>query len=225
MSEETTPQFETRSILPLYESIPEGDGPFPTIIHFMHAHGIDDSTKKICNDLAAEGYYTVAMDSYLNGKYSFKSRNDKLMFDTYDVTYHWLKQNPIADLNRVGLIGFCMGGRHSYLANAIYDHHKAVVSYYGFPHRGGDDESTPQNRIDDFTAPVLSIFGSEDQGIPLDAVENYREKTTYSDLDHKSIVYEGSGHGFLNHNSRNFDPEASKKAWSETIEFFNLHLQ
>ena len=217
-------QYETRSILPLYEAIPSGTGPFPTIVHFMHAPGIDDSTKKVCNDLAKEGYYVVAMDSYLNGKYNFQNRSDKLIFDTYDVTLLWLENNPIADMNRLGVIGFCMGGRHGYLANANYDNLKAVVSYYGFPHRGADDKSTPQNLINNFTAPVLSIFGSEDRGIPMDAVDDYKSASSIANSAHISIIYEGAGHGFLNHTSRNHHPEATEKAWNETLRFYKQYL-
>jgi len=224
MSNIYVPSSEMRTILPLYESIPEGDGPFPTVILWMHAPGMDDFSKKVLDDLAMAGYYAVGMDSYLNGKYNFQNRSDDLMFATYDVTTLWLKQQPLADMERLGAIGFCMGGRHAYLTNAYYDHLKAVVSFYGFPHRG-DEGSTPQNMIERFTAPHLSIFGSEDKGIPMEAVNAYKEESSKQDLDHRTIVYEGAGHGFLNFNSRNHSPEASEEAWSETIEFFDLYLK
>jgi len=117
-----------------------------------------------------------------------------------------------------------MGGRHAFLADANYDNLKAVVSYYGFPHRGSDEASTPQNLIGTFTAPVLSIFGSEDRGIPMEAVNKYRKVSEESSDQHRTIVYDGAGHGFLNHNSRNHDVEASEQAWKETLEFYAKHL-
>ncbi|MHA2504662.1 MAG: dienelactone hydrolase family protein [Candidatus Kariarchaeaceae archaeon] len=222
---ENTVYSQTLSLLPMYEVSPEGEGPFPVIIQFVHAMGIDDSAKKVCQDLAKEGYYAVAYDPYLNGKYNFQTRSDKIIFDGYDVTLNWLAANPKADMSRLGAIGFCMGGRHGYLANANYDNLKAVVSYYGFPQRGPDELSTPQNRISEFSAPNLSIFGTEDRGIPMDAVHAYKNASEAANPAHKSVIYEGAGHGFLNHNSRNHHAEASEQAWKETLDFFAQYLQ
>ncbi len=217
------PNGRYNPILLSYESKPEGNGPFPAVVLFMHAHGLDDSSKKVCDDLAKEGYVAMGADGYLNGTYSFQTRSDDAIFGAADLLLHTLKNRPDVDANRIGAIGFCMGGRQVYLANANWDVFKAVVSYYGFPHRGSEPSNTPQNRIDDFHAPVLSIFGSMDQGIPLDAVEAYRK--TSEPKGHKTLVYDGAGHGFLNHNSRNFHEEAAKDAWHQTIEFFNQYLK
>jgi len=190
----------------------------------MHAHGVDDSMEKVCKDLAEAGYYAVAMDSYLNQKYWFRTRTDDLIFSTYDVTLQWLEANEFADMNRLGSLGFCMGGRHSYLANAYYDNLKAAVSFYGFPHRGDDEDTTPQNLIEDFSAPSLSIFGGQDRGIPAEAVDNYRKASEKMDLEHRTIVYEDAGHGFLNHNSANHNKEAAEAAWSETLAFYEKYI-
>lgn len=210
-------------LLQSYESRPEGDGPFPVVILLMHAHGLDDSSKKVCDDLAAAGYIAVGADGYLNGTYTFQTRSDDAIFGALDLLTHTLRVREDVDDSRMGLIGFCMGGRHAYLANANRDDFKAIVSYYGFPHRGGEESTIPQNRISDFTAPVLSIFGSEDLGIPMEAVETY--KNASEPHGHTNVVYEGAGHGFLNMNSRNHHEEASKDAWEKTVDFFNKHLK
>ncbi|MCY3411136.1 MAG: dienelactone hydrolase family protein [Candidatus Heimdallarchaeota archaeon] len=219
------PKGKYQTILHYYETIPEGDGPFPTIVLMVHAHGIDDSSKKVCEDLAAAGYYTVAPDPYLNGSYNFQTRTDDIIFKGLDLMLATLEKNPLADMNRLGIIGFCMGGRHAYLANVYHDVFKTVVPYYGFPHRGATPESTPKNRIADFSGPVFSIFGELDQGIPMDVVKAYQAATEGESSIHSSVVYEGAGHGFLNHTSRNHHAEATADAWKKTIDFFDKHLK
>lgn len=218
------PNGKYNTIVHSYESKPEGSGPFPAIVLFMHAHGLDDFSKKVCDDLADAGYLAVAADGYLNGTYSFQTRNDDAILGAADLLIHTLKNRDDVVSDRIGAIGFCMGGRHAYLANAKWDIFKAVVSYYGFPHRGSSPEDTPINLVDSFNGPVLSIFGSEDRGIPMDAVEAYQKASEGPDKPHKSIVYDGAGHGFLNFNSRNFHEEAAKDAWERTLEFFREHL-
>lgn len=209
-----------KQILNYYESKPKGKGPFRTVILLVHAPGIDDSSKKICDDLALAGFYAVAPDPYLNGVYDFKSKSDDIIFDGLKLMLAVLRKNSIVDMSRLGIIGFCMGGRHTYLANVYHDIFKAAVPYYGFPQVGGTSDSIPQNRVEEFNAPVLSIFGTEDTGIPMEFVQKYKEVSEINGK-HKSIIYEGAAHGFLNHNSRNHHPQAAEDAWNKTIEFFN----
>ncbi len=218
------PKGRYQTILNYYESIPKGDGPFPTVIQMVHAMGIDDSSKKICDDLADAGYYAVAPDPYLNGAYGFQTRSDDMIFDGLNLMIKTLASNQIVDMDRLGVIGFCMGGRHAYLANVYHDIFKATIPFYGFPHRGSTEQSIPQNRINDFKGPVLSIFGELDAGIPMDVVKAYQEASEKNGK-HNSIIYKGAGHGFLNHNSRNHHIEATADAWEKTIAFLDKHLR
>ncbi|OLS28398.1 MAG: hypothetical protein HeimC2_07440 [Candidatus Heimdallarchaeota archaeon LC_2] len=211
-------------ILNVYEIQPEGNGPFPTIINFMHAGAIDDPMKRVCDDLAAEGYYAVCADAYLNGSYNFQSKSDSLILRAFNLLLDWLKVNPLVDHDKLGLIGFCMGGRFVYLANAKMDIMKAAVAYYGFPHRGSNEADTPQNLIEQFTAPTLSLFGSKDGGIPEVAVNAYKEASEKDGLPHKTYYYEGAEHGFLDPNSPRYHEEAAKQAWEKTLEHFKKYL-
>ncbi|MHA2250549.1 MAG: dienelactone hydrolase family protein [Candidatus Kariarchaeaceae archaeon] len=211
--------------LPTYVAKPEGEGPHPTIFLFMHAHGVDSSQQKVCDDLAKAGFMVIGGDAYQEGKFNFQTQTDDLIFDTFDFVYKYAKSLADVDTNRLGLIGFCMGGRHSYLANVKYSDFKAVVSYYGFPHRGETPDVTPQNLVDQFHGPVLSIFGAKDQGIPIEAVEAYQKASEVEGTTHRSVVYQNAGHGFLNPDSANYDSEASKSAWQETLKHFNQFLK
>lgn len=210
-------------ILDVYESKPEGDGPFPTVVLFMHVFGVDDPMKKVCDDLAEAGFYALGYDGYLNGSYGGQNRSEDAIFHSFHTLLHWMERNPLVDMTKLGAIGFCMGGRHAYLANAYTDVFKAVVAYYGFPHRGDNENNTPQNRIADFTGAVLSIFGELDKGIPQDAVQAYQAASETSGK-HSSIVYNGVGHGFLNPYSANHNKEVSEQAWGKTIEHFKKYL-
>ncbi len=211
-------------ILNVYENKPEGNGPFPTVINFMHAGAIDDPMKRVCDDLAAEGFYAVCADAYLNGAYDFQSKTDTVILRAFNILLDWLKVNPFVDQSKLGLIGFCMGGRYVYLSNAKLDIFKSAVSYYGFPHRGSDETDTPQHLISQFTAPTLSLFGSKDGGISEEAVNAYKEASEKDGQPHKTYYYEGAEHGFLDPNSPRHHEEAAKAAWESTLEHFKKYM-
>lgn len=211
-------------VLPLYVAKPEGDGPFPTVILFMHAHGIDASQQLVLDTLAKNGYLGIGGDAYQEGKFNFQTQTDELIFEAFEFVLNHVKSMPEADNNRLGLIGFCMGGRHAYLANARHKDFKAVIPFYGFPHLEKGPGSRPQDLIDQFHAPVLSIFGELDKGIPMEFVDAYRKESSKHSDKHKSIVYEGAGHGFLNPDSANYNKEAFEKSWVEILAFYEKYL-
>jgi len=213
-----------RDNLPVYISKPElkDNEKYPVVLLFMHLHGVDNSQQKICDDLAKAGYVAVAGDAYQNGLFGPETRSDEMIFEVFDEVLTYTKNMTEVDTNRLGVIGICMGGRHAYLANINYSEFKAAVAFYGFPHRGSSPEDTPQQLIDKFNSPVLSIFGELDKGIPMEDVNRYIKATEH--LGHPTFVYPGAGHGFLNPDSNNHDADASKKAWKETLDHFKKHL-
>ena len=104
--------------LPVSFSQPEGEGPFPTIILFMHRPGLDKPQQIVCDDLAKAGYFVAGTDAYREGELDQNSYTDDTIFEDFQYVLEHLKNLDIVDVEKIGTIGFCMGGRHGYLAAA-----------------------------------------------------------------------------------------------------------
>lgn len=208
-----------------YISIPEGDGNYPAVILFMHRPGLDEAQKIVCDDLAKAGYVAIGADAYRNGQLDQKTYTDQTIFDDFNATLAYIKNHHHVDRAKIGVIGFCMGGRHAYLANAKYPEIKAVVSYYGFPTQGKDSSDTPIDLVSNFYAPVMAIFGETDPMIPMDSVEAFKKVLLASSDKNCLEVFEGVGHGFLNPSSPRHEPDAAATAWLKTLEHYRKYLK
>ncbi len=221
--------IRTKPPLSAYIGIPKGEGPFPAVLIFMHRPGVDEGMQIVVKDLVKAGYVGICWDSYRGGILK-ESYTDDTVFEDFEATLDYIKKKiPSVDSGRIGVMGFCMGGRHAYLAATRYSEHlKVVVSYYGFPMRGKSDDDTPFHQIGEMNIPVLGIFGKLDHLFPFSDVEQFSKNL----LNHKpkfgehSIkVYDDVGHGFLNPNSPKYgDGKSAKRAWEETIAFYKKNL-
>ncbi|MHA2250701.1 MAG: dienelactone hydrolase family protein [Candidatus Kariarchaeaceae archaeon] len=210
--------------LPVYLSVPEGEGVFPAVILFMHRPGLDKPQQQVCDDLAKAGYVTLGADAYRDGHLNQDTYTDQSIFEDFEVTLGYTKNLENVDSSRIGVIGFCMGGRHAYLAGVRYRGLKAVVSYYGFPTRGNDTTDTPIDLVMDMKIPVLGIFGETDPMIPMDDVNAFKEQLLSVSDKHCIKVFDGVGHGFLNPGSPRHEPEAAAAAWLVTLEHYRKFL-
>lgn len=211
--------------LPAYIKKPEGDGPFSCVIVFMHRPGLDNFSEYVVDQLAKAGYVGVCHNSY-RGELLRDSYTDESIFEDFEATLNYIKKQSYVKPDNIGIIGFCMGGRHAYLASSRYPELKAVVSYYGFPGQGTTDQNTPMKVVDSMTMPVLGIFGRQDHLIPFEDVEQFKPLVVNHSDKNKIIIYEDVGHGFLNPYSkkRHLDGVSAGKAWNETVAFYQTYL-
>jgi carboxymethylenebutenolidase len=210
--------------LPVYFSKPEGDGPFPVVILFMHRPGMDKPQQIVCDDLAKAGYYVAGTDAYRDGELNQDTYTDETIFEDFKYVLDYIKHLDETNNEKIGTIGFCMGGRHAYLAAARFSEIKATVSYYGFPTRGNDASDTPIDMVTEFHSPVLGIFGETDPMISMVDVNNFKDVLLAASDKHRVEIYENVGHGFLNPDSPRHQPEAAAKAWLKTLEHFRKFL-
>lgn len=221
-------EFEKiRSEPPLsaYIKKPEGSGPFPTVIVFMHRPGADNAMQKVVDDLAQAGFVGVCQDSYRSETIR-ETYNDQTIFEDFDETLKYVKNLDYVNENKVGIMGFCMGGRHSYLAASRYPELKAAVAFYGFPGQG-ESINRPMNVVSKMSMPVLGIFGRQDHLFPFEDVEQFRELLLKQSDKNKIVVYDDVGHGFLNPYSpkRYLDGVSAGKAWNEVVSFYNKNVK
>jgi carboxymethylenebutenolidase len=120
---------------------------------------------------------------------------------------------------RVITVGFCMGGRISFNQAADRDDLDGVIGFYGTPHTGGpDDARAPITLAPGYRCPVLGLFGGADEGIPVEALDRFRETLNEGGVPNEIVVYDGAPHSFFD---RSFDEhrEACDDAWRRVLSF------
>ena len=115
-------------------------------------------------------------------------------------------------------VGFCFGGRHSWLA-AASDHGLAgAVGFYGRPGLGGDGSPGPTQRAGEMKAPILALMGGDDPGIPLEQVEAFDSTLDGTGVEHEVVIYPDAPHSFFDRKFEQFAAE-SADAWTRTLAF------
>jgi carboxymethylenebutenolidase len=207
---------------------PEGKGPFPAIIVIHEWWGLNDWVKDRARDLAKEGYVALAVDLY-RGKVTDKQEEahqymmgtspDRALRDL-EAAFAYLEARKDVKKDRIGSIGWCMGGRYSLALAVAKPKLAAAGAYYGAPPTDAAD-------IAKIKAPVLGNFGAEDKGPAPDQVKAFEAamKKAGKAIDVK--VYEGAGHAFANVDNPwgGYREAAAKDAWARTLAFFAKYLK
>src|SRR6202451_4056441 len=172
--------------IPAYRAMPASGGPFPTVLVVHEIFGVHEHIKEICRRLAKLGYFTVAPLLYsregdvasmsdvkqIISKVVAKVPAQQVASDL-DATVAWAKSTGKADTTRLGITGFCWGGREVWLYAAHNPAVKAGGAWYG-PLQIPINDLRPKNPIDlasQINAPVLGLYGGADQGIPVAQIE------------------------------------------------------
>lgn len=225
--------------LEAYAAFPSGSGPFPGMVVFMEAYGITGHIRGVCRRLAEAGFTAVAPDFFHGEVLSYNDVNsvmakiptlsDGQLLSETGAALDWLAAQKNADKDRLGVIGFCMGGRLAFLANCRFPQRlRAAVSFYGggiAP--GGPDRfgrTPPIGEAEKMRAPVFLGYGADDPGIP--PAEHARIAETLSSLKKRYTlaVYPGAGHAFLCEEHGNYAPAAAARAWPEALRFLQAEL-
>jgi carboxymethylenebutenolidase len=232
---------EAGSKMPAQLARPAAGGPYPGIIVVMEAFGLNDHIKSVAQRLAAEGFVTLAPDLYYREPVRLVSYDDlpqalRLMNALWDekivpdmeAAIGALRQLPGVRGERVGITGFCMGGRVSFLTACRSAAIGAAVPFYGGGIASGEpSERRPVLPVDlagGLCCPVLAFFGADDPFIPPADVERVRATLAKLGPQHEVVVYDGAPHGFFCDERPSYRPEAAGDAWARTLRFFRTHL-
>ena len=226
----------------LYASVPgSGSGfsaPYPAVLVAQHATGVDAFIQDICDRLAAEGYAAVAPNLYhrvtdpalLNEQP--RPRPAALLSDPdivadVNATVAWLRGHDAVRSDRIGVTGFCMGGRVAWLAAAVNPHFAAVVPYYGgnLMASWGAGETPPFALANDINCPMLFHFGGIDENPSPADRDTLDAELTRLDKAHRFYSYPGADHAFMNPNGGRYQQAAAETSWPRTLEFFAEHLK
>jgi len=223
--------------LPAYFARPDGDGPFPTILVIEEIFGVHDYIKDICRRLAKQGYLAVAPELYARiadlSKMSdpqeivtnvIMKAPDATMLSDLDSTAAWAAGNH-GDPKRLGVIGFCRGGRDTWLYAEHNPHLKAAVAFYGpvkspvsviQPH-------TPLEQAAGLRCPLLGLYGGKDTSInPADV---HAAAQVALDAGHtvKIEIFPQAGHGFHADYRATYNQQAATQAWSDALAWFKTY--
>lgn len=216
-----------------YVALPEGRGPVPGVVVCMHAPGIDRFIQSMAGRLADEGFAAIAPDLYHRDPgpedeplaRMGRLRDEPLSRDLAAATAH-LRALPEVARDRIGVIGFCMGGRCAWLHAANDRDLRAAVVFYGgnlfVPWGGGP---SPFERSGDIACPVLGLFGAEDTNPSPDDVKKLEAELERLGRPHELHSYEGAGHAFLNFERPSHRPEAATDAWARCVDWLRRHLR
>ncbi len=119
-------------------------------------------------------------------------------------------------------VGFCFGGRHSWLAAAAGHGLAGAVGFYGRPGPGADGAPGPAQRAEDMRAPILGLMGGADRGIPAEDVEAFEQALTAAGVEHELVTYAGAPHSFFDRLQEEH-AEASADAWRRVLAFVERH--
>jgi len=207
---------------------PVGKGPFPAAVVIQEWWGLNDWVKDQARALAKEGYVALAVDLYRGKIATTQEDAHQLMMGTppdralrdLQGAFGYLQAHPAVKKDRIGAIGWCMGGRYTLQLATVEPKLAAAVAYYGAP-------PTEPAAIAAIQAPVMGSFGAEDKGPTPDqalAFETAMKKAGKT-IDVK--VYPGAGHAFANVNNPwgGYRKEAAEDAWARSTAFLAKYLK
>ncbi len=221
-----------------YEAVPDGGAPAAVIV-IQEAFGVNAHIEDVTRRTAGAGYHAIApalfhragadptapYDDFSKVLPLFEGLDDDKILMDVDATIDHLRRAGFTD-ERIGIVGFCMGGRVTFLT-AVRRAIGAAVGFYG----GGIVTARfPQfpalvDEASNLKTPWLGLFGDADGGIPIDDVERLR--ATLDDatsVDHEIVRYPGAEHGFHCDVRPSYNEDAAKDGWARTLSWFSAHL-
>jgi carboxymethylenebutenolidase len=206
---------------------PAGKGPFPALIVIHEWWGLNDWVKGQASKLADEGYVALAIDLYRGKVADNPDLAHELMRGvpedraTRDLkaAYDYLASQPDVKKNRMGAIGWCMGGGYALDVALAEPHLAADVINYG--HLATDPEALKK-----IQAPILGLFGGQDRGITPEDVKKFQQAMEKQGKKIDVKIYSDAGHAFENpNNKQGYRPEDAADAWKRTVAFLNDTLK
>ncbi len=216
-----------------YTSFPkEGTGPFPGIILFQEAFGVNHHIRNVADRLASQGYIVIAPELFhRTGTGLDLSYNDfpavmphmnvltvaSLEADA-KASFNWLQQQNAVIKNKIGSIGFCMGGKVSFITNMSLPL-QAAVSYYA------GRMPAIADRLHEIHAPQLMFWGGLDKHITPDQVDTVVKALQDANKEFINVTISYADHAFNCDERPSFHLQAAKEAWALTLAFFENKLK
>ena len=216
------------------------DGPQPGIVLVHHLPGWDEFYQEFAERLARHGYTVICPDLYCRFGHGTPDdvtararaeggvHDDSVVADC-QAALDWLNAQSGAN-GKVGIIGSCSGGRHALLVASRIRGFSAVVDLWGGRVVMSEDQLTPACPVapidytKDLDAPLLGLFGNDDQFPTPEEVDLHEAELKKYGKDYEFHRYDGAGHGFFYYHTPMYRPEQAMDGWNKVFTFFGQHL-
>ena len=225
----------TDGTLPAYYARPARKGPFPIILVNEEIFGVHEYIKDVCRRLAKAGYLAVATEYYARIADLSKMTDPQRIFNDVilkapdaqymsdlDSTAAWAEHHD-GSATRLGVLGFCRGGRQTWLYAAHNPNLKAAVAFYG-PLGGAPSAVQPKTALDvagQIQCPLLGLYGGQDPSIPVDLVHEARARAKAAHKIVDIVIYPDAPHGFHADYRPSFRKADAEDAWRRALTWFH----
>lgn len=223
--------------IPAYRAQPHTGENFPIVLVIQEIFGVHEHIQDVVRRFAKLGYLAIAPELFVRQGDVAKLSNvdeirsivakvpDAQVISDLDATVDWAVKSAKGNATRLGITGFCWGGRITWLYAAHNPQVKAGVAWYGRL-VGNDTELTPKHPVDVasiLTVPVLGLYGGKDTGIPLDTVEQMRDRLKSSSSKSEIIVYPDAAHAFFADYRPSYREREALDGWKKLQAWFKQH--
>jgi carboxymethylenebutenolidase len=223
-----------------YVATPDGRGPFPGVLVIHHMPGWDEWTTEVVRRFAQHGYIAISpnlhhragegtLDEVVAKVRAAGGSNDQRVIGDLQAGVDWLRGNTLST-GKVGIIGFCSGGRISYMGAAKLNGINAAVDCWGgnvtVP-PGSVNAAQPQAVIDmtpEIKVPILGLFGNDDQNPAPDQVNTIEAALKQHKKQYEFHRYDGAGHGFFAWERANYRQAQAVDGWQKVFAFYEKHI-
>ena len=224
--------------IPAYRALPATGSNFPTILVIEEVFGVHEWVQDICRRVAKLGYYAIAPELFSRqgdpAKISdinqllkdiiSKAPDDQIMSDL-DATVAYAKTTGKADTARLGITGFCWGGRVVWMYAGHNPNLKAGVAWYGAVARAfHEGDKTALDIVPNIKAPVLGLYGGDDAGIPQDTLDKIKAAMKAQGKTVEIVVYPDTPHGFNADYRPSYRKGAAEDGWKRMSAWFKQYL-
>jgi carboxymethylenebutenolidase len=236
-TQRVTLQVSDGSSMSAYVARPAEEGKFPAMLVLQEAFGVNAHIRDFTERIAREGYVAVAPELFHRSAPGFEGTYDNfpavmphmqaltLPGQTADIraAYDWLLGREYVSANKIGSIGFCMGGRASFLACATLPL-QASISFYG----GGIAPGMLPGLLDragELHAPILLFWGGLDQHIKTADTRAVEDALLKAGKKHVNVTISYADHGFFCDARASYNAEAAGLAWKLSLQFLEMYLK
>ncbi len=207
---------------PAYLAAPSEGGKKPAVVLIHSFNGLEPGYRNLADNFAGEGYVVISPQWQTFNRTPADEAVEVLIRDSAA----YLKTRPDVDPTRMGLTGFCAGGRYTMLFLPQMPDFRSGVAWYGFPYSGGfANQSKPADFIEQLRTPILMIHGTHDIYSPIADIYGYATALNASSKYFELKVYQGQPHGFMIENGELSRSFVAQDAYREMVTFFDRTLK
>ncbi|HUB01615.1 MAG TPA: dienelactone hydrolase family protein [Terriglobales bacterium] len=211
-----------------YAAAPEQSGQHPGLLLFQEAFGVNHHIRDVADRFAREGYvviapelfhrtapagFEVAYTDFPSVMPHIQAITPANLENDIRAAYDWLRSNKNVDASQISCIGFCLGGRTSFIANSVVALHSAVSFY------GGGIAPALLDRAPRQQAPLLLVWGGLDKHITPELRKSTADALTAAQKNFVNAEFSKADHGFFCDERAAYEPHSAKQSWALTLEF------